>query len=327
MSEPRIVLCTLLLNEMEHLPRLYEQHRNWPGLVRWVFVEAADFQYAKVNPHRVSDLGLSVDGTPSFLYGLMKNDDRIRYVPHGMSFHRDPAQGKCAARNRYLRAADDDRPDFLVVVDADEFYPHEMQARINAAMASMPKAWGYCFRHREIWHPPSMAKPMVCDHCGYLPTPTTILRAAEGTYYCVKCENYLYPNPLSFSQEVVGGFWNIPYARCWRWFEGLEYADNHNTPSRPKYGALDRKLARHDKDESAPYFVHMAFASRLQDRAAKHRYYEARGEAVDRKRKWYTESRAAYETWQPGDSLPHGAKVVPYTGIVPECFRGGDDAR
>lgn len=313
MSEPRIVLCTLLLNEMEHLPRLYEQHRNWPGLARWVFVEAADFQYAKVNPHRVSDLGLSVDGTPSFLYSLMKNDGRIRYIPHGMSFHRDPAQGKCAARNRYLRAADDDRPDFLVVVDADEFYPHEMQARINATMATGQTAWGWCFRHREIWYPPSMQNEV---------------RKAlqlDTTYADAVAPKIEFHPP--FSQEVIGGFWDIPYARCWRWFEGLEYADNHNTPSRPKYGALDRKLARHDKDESAPYFVHMAFASRLQDRATKHRYYEARGEAVDRKRQWYTESRAAYETWQPGDSLPHGAKVVPYTGIVPECFRGGDDAR
>ena len=37
-----IALATLALNEMEWLPLLWEQHRAWPGMVRWVFVEAAD---------------------------------------------------------------------------------------------------------------------------------------------------------------------------------------------------------------------------------------------------------------------------------------------
>ena len=46
----RIVLATLLLNEMEWLPKLYEQHKDWPGLCGWVFVEAADRVYANVNP-------------------------------------------------------------------------------------------------------------------------------------------------------------------------------------------------------------------------------------------------------------------------------------
>lgn len=305
---PKIVLCSLALNEMEHLPRLYEQHKDWPGLVKWVFVEGADRVYANTNPDRVSELGLSVDGTPGFLYDLSKRDSRVQYIPHGMGFHRDPAQGKCALRNRYLRAADEARPDFLVVVDADEFYPREMQVRINATIVSERSAWGWCFRHREIWWPPSVQNLATVELDG------SGIGGTIGTVIDV-------PYPL-FSQEVTGGFWDIPYARCWRWFEGMEYADNHNTPSAPgKVGALDRRLVRYDKIASAPYFVHMAFASRLQDRAAKHRYYEARGEAKDRKRKWYTESRAAYETWQPGDELPNGAKVVPYDGLIPECFR------
>jgi len=307
MSEPRIVLCTLLLNEVEWCSKLYEQHKDWPGLVRWVFVEAADSVYAKVNSDRVTPSGLSVDGTSEFLRRLAETDERVRYIPHGFSFSLDPAQGKCAARNRYLRASDDDRPDFIVVVDADEFYPREMQERINDTMARGRNAWGWCFRHREIWYPPSIQNLALVEVNG------SGIDGRIGTVIDI-------PYP-PFSQEAVGGFWEIPYARCWRWFEGMEYSDNHNTPSAPRIGPLDKKLVRYDKDESAPYFVHMAFASRLADRQAKHRYYEERGEAKDRKRRWYTESRAAYETWQPGDSLPHGAKVIPYAGIVPEVFR------
>lgn len=296
---PKIALCTIALNEMEWLPRLYEQHKDWPGLVKWVFVEGADAEYAKSNPERVSEFGLSVDGTPGFLHDLAQRDDRVQYIPHGLAIHRDPAQGKCVLRNRYLRALDEVKPDFIVVVDADEFYPRDMQEWTNAVLIGEKNAWGWCFKHRDIWYPPS-----VQNLYGWA--------SASGHEI-----SYLAP----FSQEVVGGFWDIPYARCWRWFEGLEYADNHNTPSRPRHGLLDRKLARYDHVPAAPYFVHMAFASRLVDRAAKHRYYENRGEKVDRKRQWYTESRAAFETWQPGDELPHGAKVVPYTGIVPEVFR------
>lgn len=283
MSEPRLVLCTLALNEIEHLPRLYAQHRDWPGLVRWVFVEAADAVYAAVNPGRVTPAGLSTDGTSAFLSDLAARDERVTYIPHGLSAHRDPAQGKCAARQRYLDAANADRPDFLAVVDADEFYPREMQGRINEILTTTVNAWGWCFRHREIWHPPTTDGP-------------------------------------PFASEVTGGFWDIPYCRFWRWFPGLEYRDNHNTPSRPRYGALDRRLARYDSDDAMPYMVHMAFASRLASRQAKHRYYETRGESADRKRKWYTESRAAWETWRPGDELPNGAKVIPYTGTIPECF-------
>lgn len=323
---PKIALCTIALNEMEWLPRLYEHHENWPGLVNWVFVEGADAEYAKSNPERVSEFGLSVEGTPGFLYDLAKRDNRVQYIPHGLATHRDPAQGKCVLRNRYLRALDEVKPDFIIVVDADEFYPHEMQWRINETMMAEQNAWGWCFKHRDIWYPPSLQEGKMSPNPDEYQTAHDWFNSQRAVPPC-KCDHCRnervrrFRVKESFSQEVVGGFWDIPYSRCWRWFEGLEYADNHNTPSRPKYGALDRRLARHDRDDSAPYFVHMAFASKLADRAAKHRYYETRGEAKDRKRQWYTESRAAWGTWQPRDELPNGAKVVPYTGIVPEVFR------
>ena len=76
-NEPTVALCTLCLNEMEWLARLYEQHRNWPGLLKWVFVEAADVVYAKTNPDMVTSFGLSVDGTSDYLRNLSREDSRI----------------------------------------------------------------------------------------------------------------------------------------------------------------------------------------------------------------------------------------------------------
>ena len=67
----------------------------------------------------------------------------------------------------------------------------------------------------------------------------------------------------------------------------------------------------------------MAFASEAVKRQAKHDYYKARGELLDRKRRWYVESRQAFSWWKPGDELPRGAKVTTYGGPVPEVFDAG----
>ena len=284
----RICLCTLILNEFQWLPKLYEQHKNWKGLVKWIFVESADKVYAQTNPQMVNKNGLSVDSTTQYLEDLAAIDDRIVHIKYGFCSSEDKAQGKCEARTQYLKEMESVEPTYFIVVDADEFYPHEMQTRINAILEKpgRDRMWGACFKHREIWYPPILQSP----------------------------------NPYPrFSYEVVGGFWSIPYCRVWKWFPGLKYT-NHNTPSLCADAPLDRYLKRFDGDADAPYFVHMGFASKLETRAAKNRYYEERGEKVDRKRSWYCDSRKAFETWTPEVVLPKGAKVIPYNGIIPECF-------
>ena len=45
-----ICLCTLVLNERPWLEALYAQHRSFPELGRWVFVEACDRAYQAANP-------------------------------------------------------------------------------------------------------------------------------------------------------------------------------------------------------------------------------------------------------------------------------------
>jgi hypothetical protein len=280
----KLALCTLVLNEMEWLPKLYEQHKNWPGVEKWVFVESADRIYAETNPDMVSPEGLSVDGTTEFLSELALADSRVTHIKHGFCSAKDKAQGKCEARDQYLRAITDMdfHPNYFIVLDADEFYPFECQTDINYLL---PKTLGngFAFRHREIWYPQYLQDRQA---------------------------------PM-FDFEVSGGFWDIPYCRVWRWYRGLHYG-NHNTPFIGKT-SLDLRLNRMTQD-GLPYMVHMGFASQLKTRAAKNRYYEARGEAVDRKRSWYCESRQCFETWEPKMDLPRGAKVSFYTGLIPECF-------
>lgn len=289
----RLLLATLCLNEMEWLPRLFRQHINWPNVdLKWVFVEAADDVYAKTNPQLVSSRGLSVDGTTDYLVDLhLKNKGIVQYIPHGFSKNHDPAQGKCEARNRYLEIADEWKPDYIIVIDADEFWTYDHQSNVLEWMSADKNKLAFSAQHREIWYPPSVKdKPL-------------------------------------FSYEVKGGFWDILYCRMWKWVDGMRYCGNHNTPSLPNGIPFDRRMKNHTVYEQygrgrvwIPQYVHMGFASQLKNRQAKNRYYEARGEAVDPRRKWYTESRACFETWKPGDTLPRGAQVVPYDGPIPECF-------
>lgn len=278
-----ICLCTLVLNEMEWLPKLYEQHKNWPDLTKWVFVESADQVYAEANPTLVSHQGLSTDGTTEWLRELSQRDPRVVHIRHGITWNKDPAQGKCAARQRYLNEMEAVEPEFFVVLDADEFYPQLVQGEMPRVINQFPQFNGFCFKHREIWHPPSVAS-----------------------------------EPL-FKYEVTGGFWGIPYCRTWRWFPNLQYKTNHNTPE-VNGELLDSKLKRMDYRKGMPEFIHMGFASNPEIRAAKNKYYVARGEGKTDHRQWYVDSRACFETWKPGDKLPKDAKVIPYTGPIPEAF-------
>lgn len=285
MPEPRVVIGTLCLNEMEHLRYLYQQHKDWPGLEKWVFVESADESYRLANPHLVSPEGLSVDGTSEYLKELAAADPRIVYVPFGISKHpKDPAQAKCQSRQQYLEVANEIEPELVIVLDADEFYLHAHQGLINT---SVRKSFydSFCYLQRNIWRPHS-----VKDHA-------------------------------LFNYEVVGGFWDIPHCRVWRWYKGMFYENNHNHPGLPDGTSLGTKMKPYFKTTKVPACIHLGYASNRDMRVAKAKYYTQRGEGRGDRRAWYVESRAAFERWRPGLRLPYGAKVVPYNGPIPECFR------
>lgn len=291
----KIALCTLCLNEMEWLPRLYEQHKDWLDLVSWVFVESADRVYAETSPERVTDRGLSVDGTTDYLASLAHSDKRVTHIPYGFCGGYNRRQGKCDARTQYLRVLDVYEPNIFVVLDADEFYTRQDQLNINTVCSAANHFSAYLFPQRHIWYPPSRVGSDI---------------------------------PL-MSDEVVGGYWGVPHYRVWRWTKGLHYSRNHNWPETSNDVFLNRRSLRYDRSTrlyhslnlSVPTCVHMGFASSLVSRKAKHEYYKARGEGMGDSRGMYVECRSAYESWVEGEQLPHGAKVVPYTGPILEVFR------
>lgn len=271
-------LVTLCLNEMEWLPKLYEQHKDWPDLSLWVFVEAADIVYAKTNPSLVNERGLSVDGTSTFLRDLAATDSRVVYVPYGFTSHADPSLGKVPARQSYLDVIErTGGVDYVVVLDADEFYMRADQPLINSLMRETSCVYN-CFWFTSIWRPPSIAS-----------------------------------EPL-FASEIIGGFFSMEHMKGFRWAKGMRYSDCHQHPRHP---SGDTSMARHKR----PSCLHMAFASESSKRIAKHIYYEKRGERMDVSRAVYCRARSTFSSWYPGDPLPPRAKVVPYTGPIPECFQ------
>lgn len=295
----RVALCTLCLNEMEWLPKLYQQHKDWPGLTHWVFVEGADAAYAQANPDMVSPSGNSVDGTSEFLRQLRDSDPRVSFLQLGFfGMDGDPAQGKVRARQAYLDqvrfSSREQSPDYFMVLDADEFYSRWSQKELNRLVELNRQATGFIIKRHDIWRPPSIVN-----------------------------------RPL-FESQVVGGFWDILSCHCWRWVSGIRYGGNHNTPEANGLPAEGRNIhvplnAAMMRLDRLPLPVveccHMGFASSLRVRQAKHAYYRERGEGRTDRRGWYVESRRAWESWKPGDHLPRGARVVSFQGEVPECFR------
>lgn len=282
-----VVLATMILNESEWIERLVRQHRDWSGLRKWIFVESADRAYAEAAPHMVNQHGLSVDGTTEMLESLSRADDRIVHIKHGFcGGSGDPAQAKCEARNRYLEIADEVEPTYIVTLDADEAYTvkHQWYVHEHFTNPINRHVLGMIFLRREIWRPPAIAD-----------------------------------RPL-FDLEVVGGFWAIPCCHWWRWLPGMRYQGNHNNPKQADGRAMPFIDLRKTR-ERTPQMVHLGFAASERTRLAKNNYYAQRGEAVDPKRSWYVESRAAWAGWQPGVALPQGAKVIPYAGPEPEAYR------
>ncbi len=287
MSQPTVMLATLCLDEMEWLPRLWEQHKDWPGLKCWCFVEACDLEYHRANPDLVTAGGLSVDGTTKFLTDLCRQDARVVHVRHGFcGTDGGKANGKAEARQRYMEVAGEVGPEFLINLDADEFYTRADQPAILKVMRDNPGFDAFAFHRREVWRPPCQA---------------------------------MVGAPL-FGEEVVNGFWAIPCCHWWRWVKGMRHGECHNTPSYANGRPLNDSLLRWDKRSRSPCMVHMGWASQLSTRAAKCAYYEGRGEDVDPERAWYVASRKAWFTWKPGVMLPKRARVVPWVGPVPEVF-------
>lgn len=278
----KVALATLCLNEEEFLARNYFQHREWPGLVSWVFVEGADKKYVEASPELVTPEGLSTDKTSEYLKDLASADSRVTYIPYGWMIDANEAQAKTKGRDRYLTVFEEVKPDIFVVIDGDEFYTREDQERINRLVSRDLKNLSWRFTQRHLWKPPALS------------------------------------GSNRFRFEVVGGYWAVPHVRVFRWAPGIRYLVSHNWPSGESYDPIRRLYNGIGGD---PQCVHLGFTREGPARAATHRYYEARGEGRTDHRSRYVACRRAWETWIPGQSLPDGAKIVPYSGPKPEAYR------
>lgn len=291
MGRQSVMLCTICLNEMEFLPALYAQHRCWPDMRRWVFVEGADVSYAVSNPDQVTGSGLSVDGTTEFLQRLATKDSRITYIPHGFARHEDPAQAKCILRQRYLEVAEEVQPDYLFIVDADEFYIRYHQQHINWTMCNRPQFNAFVFNHYHLWRPPSMF------------------------------------SAPRFALEIKGEpFWNMNFCRGWKWCKGMKYIDHHGHPHDKDGRPLWRKGNVYRARNSDVHCLHLGFTATRNSREAKHRYYFERGEGSNDGRRKHNAGRRLFETWKPGDRLPRHTKVISYQGPIPEVYADGSFA-
>lgn len=285
----RVALCSLVLNEEEFLGWNYMQHRNWPGLVGWVFVEGADKKYAEASPKKVTKDGLSTDGTSKTLDYLKQSYDaetNLLHIKHyGWMQDKKPALAKTVGRDRYLDILEDIKPDIFVVIDADEFYTRKDQNDINTFVEANYDYHCWRFTQRHIWAPPSVYKE---------------------------------PTAYNFRYEVTGGYWDVRHVRVFKWRTGLRYSHDHNYPQCNNHNPLKRM---HDCLEGGPQCVHLGFARAAENRKATNSYYVQRGEGRRDGRRHYVSCRSAWEGWQPGVRLPNGAEVKRYDGPIPEIYR------
>lgn len=288
----KIALCSLVLNEQEFLLRSYNQHIGWPGLAAWIFIEGADKEYAKASPGKVTEHGLSTDETRGMLERCSGLDSRVKYERLG--WMKGPrASSKSTGRNRYLDLLEEVQPDIFIVLDADEFYTWRDQRRIIDLVQLYPQFLSFRLPQRHIWRPPSIK-----DHWMLSP-------AQKGL----------------FEYEVRGGYWDVPHVRVFRWQTGLRYKLNHNVPEARDYNAAKYMYRGSMYDPNDPQCIHLGFARQGEERLATNRYYQQRGEGIADGRQMYVDCRVAWENWQPGGKLPHGAEVVCYNGEIPEVYR------
>lgn len=282
----KLALCTLCFNEAPNIAACHRNHRHWPGRFKHVFVEGFDPLYQLANPQMVSQFGTSIDGMVEILADIEACDHHSQYIPIGRMQHPTSfEQHKCVGREAYLRALDwphvDSSPDWIAVIDADEFYSPHSQEEITRQLEDLPDHVTCAVVPQiHLWRPPSIAN-----------------------------------QPIQY--QVTGGYWSVPHTRFWRWCDGLTYMPtgiphSHNWPA--KEGEQRYRIENGAVLKNV-HCVHTGFAGDRKRYEADLRYYLERNESHTRA--MYMACRAAWLTWKPGDELPAGAKVLPYEGWIP----------
>jgi hypothetical protein len=127
------------------------------------------------------------------------------------------------------------------------------------------------------------------------------------------------------NKHVVGGYWDIPHDRIFKYTPGMKYTTNHNMPAKPNGTMIDRKIVKTATTNIMCY--HLGFAKDVSNMEDKTQYYINRGEGkeanslVRQRRQMYVDCRKAWFEWKEGKQLPHGARVLPWNGPWPEVLK------
>lgn len=195
---------------------------------------------------------------------------------------------KIEQRNEYAKRI---TGNYALILDADEFYTRDDLDRIVQDAEANPEVELFTF---DFSHDLS-----------------------QRTYY------HLWYN---FQQHVLGGYWDIPHNRIYKWTPGTLYKDgDHNHPVKPN-GA--KMIAPRVKAlASRAKCIHTGFAKSVRNQKDKNKYYQDRGEGKESnpelraRRQMYIDCRLAYENWVPGKGLPHDASVLAFGAPLPEVLK------
>jgi len=194
---------------------------------------------------------------------------------------------KIAQRNEYARRVTGTH---VLVVDADEFYSDQALRDLKEDVMMNPDCELFMFNFSA-----DMSK---------------------RTYF------HLWH---TFQQHAIGGYWDIPHNRVYKWTPGSRYeGTDHNHPTKPD----GKKLIRSQVEAlfTRCVCVHTGFVKNVQNQRDKNQFYLNRGEGkeldptIRRRRQMYIDCRMSYETWKPRRGLPHGASVQPFTHALPETL-------
>ena len=265
----------IVLNEERFVENNIINLLNWKRIAKIVVVEGADENYPKTN---VTSDGLSKDNTTSILKRLSSKYPIIDYVPKGFSVDKQDL------RNEYMKRA---TGDFLLVVDADEFYGFDYLNKIDNEVKKSPiETIQWEFQRDDL---------------------------KNGTYGGIV---HFWHN---LKYRVVGGYYSIPHQRIYRFIPGMLYKDSHNHPEMPDGTRIDK--LRHRWGKTSARYYHAGFMKDFNNMRDKQDYYYNRGEKSDKP--MYSTTRELWFNWD-GKTMEypqHKMKIINYNGFIPDALR------
>lgn len=243
-----IALGTILLNEQKFIGLSLFQHYDF--CEKWVLVEGTCLGYPT---RKVTLLGLSKDKSSDIIQLFPDPLNKIKYVQHGWTSS-GGEDAKSELRNAYLKYISED---FLVVLDADEFYrKHDLVEAFKVFKNSNDHA--VVLPQVHFWK--STERYITGEY--YDISHTRIYKNMPGMKYI---RNHNFPELNGTFTYELGQF---------------------------KFSRTQIEKGNKTFDWKEPRCYHMGFAKDYDDMRDKSDYYVNRGEDITRKST--TESRAAW---------------------------------